>query len=536
MESKRNGTISFDKLKWIFQENKSVKESFMFLPGYIGKGTHSIVYKAALRSTPHSNNNTKEEYRAIKVIPLNIIRTQKEEIKPTLFQLKLNSLNKSISLPDQWKTLQIPEQIQKEILIQLVTDHPNIVNLTDVYYSHDNCLYLVMEYCEGGNLFEYWNDNYERIKKNKKNNASIFEQKVAKLFRQIMCALNYCHKNGIIHRDLRPNNIMVVRKVDDEEKIRLKLIDFSLSEALDNVAEKRISNSLEFPFFVAPEIFDNKITNKCDIWSAGVILYTLLIGEMPFNVDNPKNYRNIKPDEIYKAVSLDKSGWKTISLEAKDLISKMICVDSKRLTAEEVLNHKWFTKAEKQTLSFKKPNDQIQFNIESFRSYVKKNGVIKNIFRCLAETLDDKETKYLQDQFKDFDNKEEGFITLSVFKSKMKELFKNKYLESDIEKMFEGIDINLNYKIEYREFLACAISKIPITKIYNHHERLKIVFNKFDSNGDGKINRQELEAKLLHDENDESTRAEIEEFINQCDNNSDGLIDFQEFLAIMRSN
>lgn len=536
MESKRNGTISFDKLKWIVQENKSVKESFMFLPGYIGKGTHSIVYKAALRSTSHSNNNTKEEYRAIKVIPLNIIRTQKEEIKPTLFQLKLNSLHKSISLPDQWKTLQIPKQIQKEILIQLVTDHPNIVNLTDVYYSHDNCLYLVMEYCEGGNLFEYWNDNYERIKKNKKNNASIFEQKVAKLFRQIMCALNYCHKNGIIHRDLRPNNIMVVRKVDNEEKIHLKLIDFSLSEALDNVAEKRISNSLEFPFFVAPEIFDNKITNKCDIWSAGVILYTLLIGEMPFNVDNPKNYRNIKPDEIYKAVSLDKSGWKTISLEAKDLISKMICVDSKRLTAEEVLNHEWFTKAEKQTLSFKKPNDQIQFNIKSFRSYVKKNGVIKNIFRCLAETLDDKETKYLQDQFKDFDNKEEGFITLSVFKSKMKELFKNKYSERDIEKMFEGIDTNLNYKIEYREFLACAISKIPITKIYNHHERLRIVFNKFDSNGDGKINRKELEAKLLHDENDESTRAEIEEFINQCDNNSDGLIDFQEFLAIMKRN
>ena len=168
MESKRNDTISFDKLKWIVQENKSVKESFMFLPGYIGKGTHSIVYKAALRSSSHSNNNTKEEYRAIKVIPLNIIRTQKEEIKPTLFQLKLNSLNKSISLPEHWENLQIPKQIQKEILIQLVTDHPHIVNLTEVYYSRDNCLYLVMEYCEGGNLFEYWNDNYERIKKDKK--------------------------------------------------------------------------------------------------------------------------------------------------------------------------------------------------------------------------------------------------------------------------------------------------------------------------------------------------------------------------------
>ena len=102
--------------------------------------------------------------------------------------------------------------------------------------------------------------------------------------------------------------------------------------------------------------------------------------------------------------------------------------------------------------------------------------------------------------------------------------------------MFEGIDTNLNYKIEYREFLACAISKIPITKIYNHYERLRIVFNKFDTNGDGKISRKELEAKLLHDENDERTRAEIEEFINHCDNNSDGLIDFQEFLVIMGSN
>ena len=527
-------TITFDKTKWIIQETKSVKDTFIFFPGNIGVGKHSIIYKAKLRPQCNSHYSNSDEYRAIKLIKLDILRNnKKEEFKPKKFELKLSSLNnKLISLPEQWDQLYIPKQLQKEILIHLVADNPNIVHLTDVYHSSDNCLYLVMEYCEGGNLFDYWNENYKKMKKYK---AKIFEKKVAFLFRQIMYALNYCHKYGIIHRDIRPTNIMLVKKTEKEENIHLKLIDFSLSEALDQVTEKKIDISSGFPLYVAPEIFGNKqITDKCDIWSAGVILYMLLTGEHPFNINNGKNYKNVKPEDIYKAVNLDGEAWNTISFEAKDLLSKMICVDSKRLSAENVLKHEWFTKAEEQKLSYKNNNGPIKFNINAFSSYVKLNGVIKSIFRFLAEILGEEETKFLQKEFKEFDKREQGFISFIDFKLRIDELFKRKYSDRDIKNMFDGIDDNFNGKIEYREFLACAISKIAITKIYNYYERLRRMFSKFDENGDGKISRQELESKLLHDDNDEQTRAEIEEFIKLCDNNSDGMIDFEEFQSIMK--
>jgi calcium-dependent protein kinase len=174
------------------------------------------------------------------------------------------------------------------------------------------------------------------------------EKAAAALMEQIVSAVAYCHEKGICHRDLKPQNVLFC---DERPNSPVKVVDFGISKIFDpsltNLQNekqgenklKKMDSQMGTLYFISPEILKGSYNEKCDIWSLGIILYYLLCGYPPFKGGND----NILMQEILESkIKFPKEEWKNISESAKDLISKMLCPEKKRISAFEVLNHKWF--------------------------------------------------------------------------------------------------------------------------------------------------------------------------------------------------
>jgi calcium-dependent protein kinase len=152
-----------------------------------------------------------------------------------------------------------------EINILTKLDHLNIVKYYEAYSDFKN-IYLIMEYCSGGELFD-------KIVKEEKNGFN--ESEACIIMNKLFRAVNHCHASGVVHRDIKPENIMVG---SDGE---LKIIDFGLSKLLSH-SHTLLNSVVGTPFYMAPEVIDGNYGSSCDIWSLGVLMYVLLSGYLPF--------------------------------------------------------------------------------------------------------------------------------------------------------------------------------------------------------------------------------------------------------------
>lgn len=206
-----------------------------------------------------------------------------------------------------------------EIKILKLVDHPNIIKLYEVY-EDERYIYLVMEYCRGGELIE-------RIVEK----STFSEQEAANLMKKIFQAINHLHNQGISHRDLKPENILYTSK---EPNAEIKLADFGLSSKF---GEDKMHSIVGTCYYIAPEVLRREYGPKCDIWSLGVIMYQLLCGKTPFVGKNIfEIFDNIKRSKF----SFQGNLWDSVSGEAKDLIRKLLNKNhKKRLSAVRALNH-----------------------------------------------------------------------------------------------------------------------------------------------------------------------------------------------------
>ena len=141
--------------------------------------------------------------------------------------------------------------------------------------------------------------------------------------------LAYCHRQGIAHRDLKPENLILQ---DNSREYSLKVIDFGCAALM--APSKQLETFVGSAYYIAPEVFTKKYDEKCDIWSAGVIMYILLCGYPPFDgKDNAAIHAKIKTG-VYEFPDRE---WSQISSEAKKLVQKMLVLDpAERLSAEQV--------------------------------------------------------------------------------------------------------------------------------------------------------------------------------------------------------
>ena len=398
------------------------------------------------------------------------------------------------------------EKFEREINILINSDHPNIIKIFEIFESQRS-LYIVMEECKGGEIFD-------RIIEHIQSKQMYSEKEAAEMFQQVMSAIEYCHKNGICHRDLKPENLLYLNP-GAEKNNPIKVIDFGLSQYIS--PNKKLSTKVGTAYYVAPEILKGDYTEKCDVWSAGVILYIFLSGDPPFN--GPSD------SVIYEKItemkfSFPEKKWKNISKDAIDLIKHMISPENERYSARQVLDHPWFKNASNVPLS------SLDFKSTFFIDYLRGSQLKKMSLLFIASRLDENEIETLNKVFKAFDKGKDGQITFDELRQGLIQLKSTRISENDVQRLFSKIDVDKNGKIDYTEFLAATIQKANYLK----KEKLYEAFCKFDIDNSGFITTDEL-LKALKAE--KSQEKEVEQLIKAVDKNGDGKIDYKEFLQLM---
>ena len=216
----------------------------------------------------------------------------------------------------------LKQYIENEILILKEIKHPNIIKLYDVKIREEY-IYLVMEYCNGGTLFNALNEYIE------KNGMPFTEDIVQFLMKQILSGVEYLHKNKIIHRDLKLQNILLkyISDYDAENSnifsSQVKIIDFNISAKIKEPEINPITGT-----YIEDE--NNVFDEKEDIMGLGILCYQMLLGKKPFDYGN--DIKEVNCDNM-KAIP-------NISSNAKSFLDCMLQKDSKaRLSANELLKH-----------------------------------------------------------------------------------------------------------------------------------------------------------------------------------------------------
>ncbi|KPI41663.1 Serine/threonine-protein kinase HSL1 [Cyphellophora attinorum] len=209
-------------------------------------------------------------------------------------------------------TRRMPFGIEREVVIMKLIEHPNVINLYDIWENRGE-LYLILEFVAGGELFDYVSSN-----------GALPEDEAVRLFRQIISGLSYCHRFNICHRDLKPENILL-----DKDR-NVKLADFGMAALQPK--DKWLNTSCGSPHYAAPEIIQGLEYrgDKADIWSCGIILFAMLNGFLPFDGgDLTTTLRLVRKGDYFLPPNL--------SVEASDLIQRILQKrPERRITMEDI--------------------------------------------------------------------------------------------------------------------------------------------------------------------------------------------------------
>ena len=226
------------------------------------------------------------------------------------------------------------ELIKSEIDIMKLCHHPNIVKLLD-HFENSEYIYIVMEYISGGTLNQYIKNHYFYIS----------ESEAANIISQIGNGLKYLHNYGIVHRDLKTDNIMLTK---NNENGIIKIMDFGLSKIVG--PKEGLIDGYGTLNYCAPEVLMREPYNKqIDIWSLGIILYYMLVGHFPFQGNKEEI---IAKNIVYQPLIFDEKEWENKSRKVINLIEKSLeKKPSKRISIDDFLKHPWLKKNVKQKLS-----------------------------------------------------------------------------------------------------------------------------------------------------------------------------------------
>lgn len=431
-----------NKPVWVLGDSnpKKIEDHYKLTTEELGRGTYGKVMKT------HPKKSNCE--RAIKVIP----------------KSKVSNF----------------ERFKSEVEIMKKLDHPNILRIYESYEDETN-IYLVLEQCEGGELFD------RIIAKN------YYDEKGARrIFRQIVKSILYCHAKGVCHRDLKPENFLFL---GTEDESLVKLIDFGLSKNFTHGGLKpnptqqqslspgkpqrrapktNMKTRAGTPFYIAPEVLTGNYDEKCDVWSAGVILYILLCGYPPFYGETNKEIL-----EQVKKGKQDFSGpeWKGKTENVFNLILKMICHPNERYSAKQVLEHPWM-KIRDDLVEV--TNDQLKKVFNNMNKHAKFPKLAKLNLYHLAKQFNEKEVLNTQNCAIHINKSQDGKISLQELTEVAGSIGVDKAL---VKKTFEALDILDKGFLSYTQFLSAAMD----TQEYLKEDKLNSLFRVYDSDDDGKV-------------------------------------------------
>ncbi|KAL6841288.1 hypothetical protein ACP4OV_028806 [Aristida adscensionis] len=398
------------------------------------------------------------------------------------------------------------EDVRREVAIMRhLPKSPSIVSLREAC-EDDGAVHLVMELCEGGELFD-------RIVAR----GHYTERAAAAVTRTIVEVVQLCHRHGVIHRDLKPENFLFANK---KENSPLKAIDFGLSIFFK--PGEKFSEIVGSPYYMAPEVLKRNYGPEIDIWSAGVILYILLCGVPPFWAETEQG---VAQAILRGNIDFKREPWPNVSDNAKDLVRQMLQPDPKlRLTAKQVLEHPWLQNAKKA------PNVPLGDIVKSrLKQFSRMNRFKRRALRVIADHLSAEEVEDIKEMFKVMDTDNDGIVSYEELKSGIAK-FGSHLAESEVQMLIEAVDTNGRGALDYGEFLAVSLH---LQRMAND-EHLRRAFLFFDKDGNGYIEPEELQEALLEDGAADSMDI-VNDILLEVDTDKDGKISFEEFVAMMKT-
>lgn len=472
--------------------------------------TMGFIPSAALLVVPDNRGKLSDNYEVIEKEKLGeggfaVVRKAKVKVTGAWRAVKL------ISKSDKNN----PGLLKAEIEILKMLDHPHVVTLFELF-EDDNELSLVMELCSGGQLEKYV-----------ENNGAMKEVEAAITMKSVLRAVGYLHSICIVHRDIKAANCLLVvdGKIDLQQDV--KLSDFGLS----TVFKKKVplTQRAGTPSHMAPEVFSKNYNKSVDVWSSGVMLYFLLVYNLPFGKAGFSD--ESKKDNL--RLSFAHAKFVDASQDVVNLITSMLSRSSAlRIKPDKALLHPWMSKTCPEPPAEILEQKHLD-NLFNYRSLNKFKRACLNMMACMLGEADIGISRRL---FIALDDDGNGKISLQELVTKVQKAAVTKakaapkfLKKQEVEEIFhaEGEAAKGLKDFSYTEFVAATFNR---RKCIN--ERLaRCIFRSFDHDLDGKISMSELASgRLLGHLNQE----ELKQTLHDLDQNGDAEIDFKEFMAMLR--
>lgn len=388
----------------------------------------------------------------------------------------------------------------KEVEILKTVDHPNLPRIYEFFEDEVN-YYIVLELCKGGDLF----DKILELK--------VFtESQAAEIMFQILSGVTYLHGKNIVHRDIKPENILL----SDKNTLSLKIIDFDTATFFGPGFHREMYGT---PLYMAPEIVRGKYTEKCDLWSCGMIMLILLIGRPPYDGSDEEIF------QILKNVKINIEGLCSgVSEDARNLLKQLLQPNpEKRISAKDACMHPWI-RIHTQIIS-SKDISKVLLRMKSFRRTTKLREAIHTFI--ISKIMDPNVYCTEQAVFNYLDKNREGTISSKDLTDHMRNEMPTEEAEMYSDFIMEHVDTDKSGKIDYTEFLRATIKQKKVcTK-----DNLLRAFKFFDEDGNGTIEYSELSSGLT--DGAMITEELIQELMSQADTNQDGKIDLDEFEGLL---
>ena len=439
----KNLTFKCEKNNFIRMKTKSLFDEYE-IKEKLGEGAYGVIYKVQQKTTNF--------LRAIKAL-------KRKHVHSATFS--------------------------NEIAILRTIDYPNIIKLFDCYYD-SNYYYMVEEYCYGSDLFDY-------IQKE----VSFSEKKAAIIFKQLISAVNHLHKKKIVHRDLKPENINFIKNNNNDnnnnnnnnnnkDDIFIKIIDFGTSVSIKN--EDILTQELGTIYYIAPEVFKNNYNEKADIWSCGIILYTMLCGHPPFMGNNEEAIKN---KILHSKLVFPKNDFKHISDNAIEFIKKLLEYNpDRRLSSDEAIENNWLKDMISLSNNEVNLNDDIIENLSKFKSIV---TLQKATLEFLANLINiNQESQILKEEYEKINQSKDGKITKEELIKCFEILYPIAEAVKKTNEIFDEIDLNNEGYVNFTECLNVNMKK---EKLLNEDMLIK-AFKLFDLEGKGYIRVNELKETM----------------------------------------
>lgn len=423
--------------------------------------------------------------------------------------------------------------IHQEIDLLAILDHPHILKLFEHYQDHTN-IYIITGVCNGGELLDVVEDHANKGK-------ALPESWIARVFGQVLEGISYAHAKGVMHKDLKFENVMLRYKVTAEspvEQIHAIIIDVGLAELFGQQHGKsqrsdQLAGSLST---MAPEVIGRDFSFKCDVWSLGIMLFAIYNavpqyipdgegGQVLFTYPFFPSPTNEDPYGLTALVAAQRAGPPMsqiahASAKAQDAILKMLTFNERdRPTAPEALAHPFFQETDP-SISVELSPAQVQSLLKHREEKTWWNAMIS----AAASQIPATKVMHLSDVFRTIDTDCNGFIEKQELCGRLESLGVSK--EAAV-KAADAADYDNSGKIEWSEFVAAML---PASQEL-FATALQVAFSHFDTNHDGHLDRAEITTLLEsgHISQDHMPGKTVEQMISELDTNHDGEISFEEF-------